>query len=172
MGSHARASSGGASRRSGVRHRIGRGGGVFGCGGGGGNETARTSGLGGSGSSGRLAHEQCERGGSDDGRGRSGGRWTGSSAREQQRERGGSRGRWHATCGPQHKQQRARRWALMVCLRRQERRLHLGQPRTGQRRRRSWRERSAAPKRNLQWRPRRRRRRCECDRQDQRTGAL
>ena len=52
-------------------------GGVFGCGGGGGgNVAAKTSGLGGSGSSGssgRLANGQRERGGSDDGGGRSGG---------------------------------------------------------------------------------------------------
>jgi len=44
----------------------------------------------------------------------------------------------HDHRGRQHKQQRAREWILilMVSLRRQERRLHLGQPRTGQRWRR------------------------------------
>ena len=82
-GNHVRASGVGTFRRSGVRRRSGRCGGVFGCGGGGGNEAAKTSGLGDSGSSessGRLAIGQRERGGGDDGGGRSGGRWTGSSA--------------------------------------------------------------------------------------------
>jgi len=43
----------------------------------------------------------------------------------------------HDHRGRQQKQQRAKQWTLMIYLRRQQRRRHLGHPRTGQRQRQS-----------------------------------